>query len=99
VWQSVDDKSARLTLADGNTSATLLVTFGEDHLIAAVKADARGRTVGDKIEMTPWQGRFWGYTLTDGMRVPMKGEVEWLTNEGAKPYWRGRVASLRYQFN
>jgi hypothetical protein len=99
LWQSVDDTSAQLTLADGNTSATLLITFGTDYLIAAVKADARARTVGDKIEMMPWQGRFWDYTMTDGMRVPRQGEVEWLTPEGAKPYWRGRVTSLRYQFD
>jgi hypothetical protein len=99
VWQSVDDGSARLTLADGNTSATLLITFGPDHLIASAKADARARTVGEKTEMTPWQGRFWDYKLTDGMRIPQQGEVEWLTSDGAKPYWRGRVTSLRYQFD
>jgi hypothetical protein len=99
LWQAVDDKSARLTLVDGNTSATLLITFGTDHLIASAKADARSRTVGDKIEMTPWQGRFWDYTIVDGMRVPQQGEVEWLTPEGPKPYWRGRVTSLRYQFS
>jgi hypothetical protein len=99
VWESVDEKSARLTLADSATSATLLITFGSDHLISAVKADARAKTVGDKIEMTPWQGRFWDYTVINGMRVPQQGEVEWLTKDGAKPYWRGRVTSLRYQFN
>jgi hypothetical protein len=99
VWQGVDDKSARLTFADGNTSVTLLIKFGVDHLIESAKADARGRTVGDKIEMTPWQGRFWDYTTVDGMRVPQQGEVEWLTPEGAKPYWRARVTSLRYQFS
>jgi hypothetical protein len=98
VWQAVDDKSARLTLADGDTSATLLITFGADHLIASAKADTRARTVSDKIEMTPWQGRFWDYTTIDGMRVPQHGEVEWLTPEGAKPYWRGRITSLRYPF-
>ncbi len=98
-WEAVDDTSARLTLVDGKTTATLLITFGADHLIAAVKADARARTVGDKIEMTPWQGRFWDYTKRDGMRVPSQGEVEWLTPEGAKPYWRGQVSALRYQFD
>jgi hypothetical protein len=99
LWQAIDDTSARLTLSDDKVSATLLITFGKDHLISSVKADARARTVGDKVAMTPWQGRFWDYTIRDGMRVPQQGEVEWLTPEGARPYWRGRVTSLRYQFN
>ena len=33
-----------------------------------------------------------------GMRIPMTGEVAWLTPEGRKPYWRGTITSLRYEF-
>lgn len=32
------------------------------------------------------------------MRVPLDGEVAWLLPEGAKPYWRGRITKLRYEF-
>jgi hypothetical protein len=98
-WEAVDNDSARLTMTDGNLSVTLLVRFGADNLISSAKADARARTVGGKIEMTPWQGRFWSYARKDGILYPQQGEVEWLTREGAKPYWRGTVTSIRYEFD
>lgn len=32
------------------------------------------------------------------MRVPLDAEVAWLLPEGAKPYWRGRIIKLSYEF-
>ena len=32
-------------------------------------------------------------TDKESMRVPMTGEVAWLTREGRKPYWRGTITS------
>jgi hypothetical protein len=72
--------------------------FDEQGLIETVHADARGRTVGKDIVATPWQGRFWHYQERDGMLVPLDGEVAWLLPEGPRPYWRGRMTSIRYQF-
>jgi hypothetical protein len=98
-WQAVDDTSAKLTMRDGAMSATLLVSFGPDKLISAIKADARSRMVAGKMVMAPWQGRFWDYTLQDGMRIPLQSEVAWLMPDGPKPYFRGKTTSLRYEFN
>lgn len=47
---------------------------------------------------TPWQGRFWDYQLRDGMRVPLAGEVAWLLGEGPRPYWRGRIRDIDYEY-
>jgi len=32
------------------------------------------------------------------MHVPLDGEVAWLLPKGAKPYWRGRITKLSYEF-
>lgn len=32
------------------------------------------------------------------MLVPLNGEVAWLLPEGEKPYWRGRVSEIAYDF-
>jgi hypothetical protein len=48
--------------------------------------------------MTPWEGRFSNFQQRDGMRVPLTGEVAWLTPEGRKPYWRRTVTALGYAF-
>jgi hypothetical protein len=63
-----------------------------------VGAQARGRTVGGGVVPTPWQGRFWNYCERGGMRVPLDGEVAWLLAEGTKPYWRGHITGIVYEF-
>jgi hypothetical protein len=97
-WDAVDDYSAQANLKDGDVALTLLFHFNEDDTIDAVRADARGRMVGGTVVPTPWHGQFWNYTLLDGIRVPLDGEVAWLLPEGAKPYWRGRITQLNYEF-
>ncbi|MBI5259255.1 MAG: hypothetical protein HY855_22315 [Burkholderiales bacterium] len=97
VWTSVDSGSARVDLADGSVGASLLLRFDPaTGLIDSVRAEARGRTVGKAIVLTPWEGRWWDYAEHAGMKVPMSGEVAWLTPEGRRTYWRGRVTALAY---
>ena len=62
------------------------------------RAEARGRTLGKAVVMTPWEGRWSNYVEHDGLCVPTSGEVAWLTPQGRRPYWRGEVAALRYEF-
>ena len=74
------------------------VRFGDDALVRSARAEARGRTVGGQVVMTPWEGRWSNHQPRDGMRVPMSGEVAWLLPEGDKPYWRGTITALTYEF-
>jgi hypothetical protein len=97
-WEAVDDSSAHATLTDGPLTLKLLFRFNAEGLIDTVRAEARGRLVDGKTVNAPWQGRYWGYAVREGMRVPQEGEVAWLLPEGEKPYWRGRTASLSYEF-
>jgi hypothetical protein len=97
-WEAVDDRSARATLEEGETTLTMLFTFNEQDLIDTVRAEARGRTVGDRIVPTPWRGRFWNYEERGGMLVPIDGEVAWLLPEGEKPYWRGHITEISHEF-
>jgi hypothetical protein len=95
-WEAVDETSAKATLRDGEVAATLLFRFDAQGLIAAVSAEARGRTVQGKIVPTPWEGRWRNYEMREGMRVPTEGEAAWLLPSGAKLYWRGRAIGLDY---
>jgi hypothetical protein len=97
-WQAVDEHNARLTFADGSTTVSLTFHFGADDLIETVRADARARTMGGKTVMQPWEGRWWNYAWREGVRVPTQGEVAWLAPEGRKPYWRGQLQSLAYEW-
>ncbi len=98
-WRAVDEDAAQATLTDGAVSVTLSFRFNRHSgLIESARAEARGRTVGQRVVMTPWEGRWFDAAERDGMRVPMRGEVAWLTPEGRKPYWRGTVTALAFEF-
>lgn len=99
LWEAVSDRSAQGTLTEGDTKITMLFTFNEQDLIENVQAEARGRTVGDKIIPTPWRGHFWNYREYSGMQIPLDGEVAWMLPEGAKPYWRGSITEINYEFS
>jgi hypothetical protein len=97
-WEAVDDSSARATLVDGDITLTMLFTFDDAGLIASTRAEARGRLVEGTAVPTPWEGRVWDYEVRSGMLVPLSGEVAWILPEGPKPYWRGRIERLEYEF-
>ena len=98
-WEAVNDSSAKATLTDGETKVTLLFRFNEDGLITSVRAEARGRNVASEVVPTPWECLLWNYEIRDGMRVPIEGEVAWILREGPKPYWRGRITRINYEFS
>ena len=97
-WEAIDATSARASIADGGVQVALTFVFGRDGLIASVRAHARGRTVGDRVVPTPWEGRWTRYEERDGMRIPLEGDVAWLTGAGRLPYWRASISALRYEF-
>lgn len=97
-WAAVDAASARATMTDGPLTLTLLFRFGDDGLIASVHVDARAATVDGATVMLPWECRLSDYQTRDGMVVPMTGEVLYLTAEGERSYFRGRVTQLLYTF-
>ncbi|GIV78916.1 MAG: hypothetical protein KatS3mg050_3310 [Litorilinea sp.] len=98
VWEAIDDSQARATLNDGTTTVKLVFQFDDKGLISSVSSDGRYREVDGELVATPWQGRFWNYELRDGMLIPLDGEVAWLLSEGPKPYWRGRIQRIEYEY-
>jgi hypothetical protein len=97
-WEAVDDRSAYATLTEGTTSITMLFTFDEQGLIETVRAESRGRMVDGNGVPMPWRCRFWSYQERGGMLVPIDGEVAWVPPEGEKPYFRGRITEIYYEF-
>lgn len=97
-WEAVDDASAKAILTDGGTTVTALFRFNEEGLIESVRAEDRGRAVNGDMIPTPWEGRWRHYESRGGIRIPLEGEVAWILPEGPKPYWRGRITRIAYEF-
>ena len=97
-WQAIDAETAVAILTDEDISLSMRFHFGKDGLVDMFRAEARGRLVNDKITSAPWEGRFWNYAERSGMRIPLEGEVAWVSPDGNKPYYRGRIVTLNYEF-
>ena len=97
-WEPVDAYSANATLGDGPLALTLLFRFNEAGLIDAFRAEARGGMVAGVMVQAPWEGRFSNHQVCDGMQVPFTGEVAWMRPDGRKPYFRGTVTQVEYEF-
>jgi hypothetical protein len=97
-WEAVDEHSANASITDGPLTLTLLFRFNEAGLINSVRAESRGGMVGDKLVMMPWECSLSDYRLRDGMTVPITGEAAWIRPEGMKPYFRGTITSVSYEF-
>ena len=92
-WEAVDDHSARATLEDGGTTASLVFHF-EDWRVERVHAEARYRQEDD--DFAPWTGYLGAYEEFEGIRVPTEAEIEWTLPDGDHPYWRGEIETVRY---
>jgi hypothetical protein len=97
-WQAVDASSADATMADGDIRLTLRFTFGADGLTESARADARGALIDGKVVMLPWGGRMSNYQERGGMQVPLTAEAAWLPTGDRKPYWRGTIHSIEYEW-
>jgi hypothetical protein len=97
-WEAVDEHSATASITDDGLTLTLLFRFNQADLIDSVRAEARGAMVGNEVVMMPWECSLSGYEVRDGMTVPINGEAAWMRPDGRKPYFRGAVKTLTYEF-
>lgn len=93
-WEAIDDTSARGTLTDGATTVSLVFQFNAEGAIATMRAEARYR---DKLTAMPWGGRFWEYSVCDGMLIPLRGEVGWEHPEGTRLYYKGLITEINWE--
>lgn len=94
-WEAIDDTSARGTLTDGTTTVSLVFAFNPEGAIATCRAEARYR---DQVTAMPWCGRFWEYSVRNGMLIPLEGEVGWEYPEGTRLYFKGTITEIDYEF-
>lgn len=99
-WDAVDAASANATIVDGPISLTLLFRFNEAGLIASVRAEARGASVGKDgvMVMLPWDCALSDYQPQGGMLIPMTGEAAWVRPQGRRVYFIGHVRRLSHEF-
>jgi len=90
-WQPIDDRTARATLTDGDTSVWLDFHFGSRGEIVSASTPGRYRDVDGIAVLTPWKCEYSDYRCVDGELIPMSGEAAWRLPHGTLPYCRIRI--------
>ena len=97
-WAPRDDRSAIVTLRDGVTQVSLALAFDDRGFVTFVSGD-RFKESGGSYTIRPWEIRCDEHSERNGMIIPLRCEVAWVTNGTAEPYWRGRITSITYGYN
>lgn len=96
-WTPIDDRSARATLTDRGTTATLVFHFNDTDEVARVEGERSFTKSDGTAENRPWRGYWRDYAERGGMWVPTRGEVAWVHPEaGEVSYWRGQLHTFAY---
>ncbi len=97
-WKSIDASRARATLTDSGTTVSLEFRFNDKGEVTEIYAPGRYREVEGKYVLTPWRISVSHYEERAGMRIPLEGEAAWQIRGGVRPYWKGRIVDVRYDF-
>ena len=97
-WTPIDDRSARATIADRGTTASLIFHFNDRAEVERVTGWRPFLRTDGAPESQPWTGRWRAYARRDGMCVPTKGEVAWGAPGDEETYWRGTIDEVAYSF-
>ncbi len=95
-WSDLGDGRYEVAMdtGGGRAAVTLLLDVSGD--IAGMEAERRRTTdeAGNPVEL-PWRGTFSDYAEIGGRRIPLRGEVGYLFEDGYEAYWRGTIAGYR----
>lgn len=97
-WTPIDERSARATIADRGTTASLIFHFNDRAEVERVTGWRPFLRTDGAPESQPWTGRWGDYAQRNGMWVPTQGEVAWGAPGQEEAYWQGHIDDLRYTF-
>lgn len=96
-WTPRDEHSSFVTLSDHDTAVTLLFQFGDNGMPMMITGDRYKEDQG-QYSLHTWQIFCHQATPQDGLTIPLRCEVAWVIDGMRQPYWRGRIASIEYQY-
>jgi hypothetical protein len=97
-WAARDDRSARVSIRDGDAEVGLVFEFEPEGFVTAMHGDRYKEDHG-RYSLQPWTIACNEYEERDGMLIPLHCEVAWMKDGRAESYWRGRITSVSYRYN
>jgi hypothetical protein len=97
-WTACDDRSARVSIRDGDAEVGLVFEFDPTGLVTAMHGD-RYKEDNGRYSLQPWTIACDEYQERGGMLIPLHCEVAWMKDGRTENYWRGRITSVSYRYN
>jgi hypothetical protein len=94
-WESIDSRSAKVTLQLSSLKALAVLHFDDDSRLCNVTAQRYMIDAG-RFRLREWSGQFSEYRLIAGMLIPARANVLWRLEAGDFEYFRGQVTEVEY---
>lgn len=96
-WRATGPDKAEASITASGVTVTLEFTFNAAGEVVSVYSPARYREDKGRFVATPWGARLSDYVQIGPYRVPSKGEVYWLTEQGEFLYWRAVIHDFEFE--
>lgn len=83
---------------EGLITVKMPFRFGKEGSIDSIFVEGRATTVGTETVLMPWECRMLNYQTKGGMRVPLTGAVLYILPTGERPYFKGTIETVDYEF-
>jgi hypothetical protein len=95
-WEPIDARSARATLLDGGSPASVTFEFDDEGKISGIRAQRYRDAGGGQAVLTPWLGHVGDYREFNGVRIPTSVEVAWKLDGREFSYARFQVTAVEF---
>ena len=94
-WEAIDNSSARVTITDGDLSASAAMRFDEEGALTTFTGERYHEVDGEYVKDT-WETPMTRYGEFNGLRLPVEGEAVWRMSSGDFSYIRLEITALEY---
>ena len=95
-WEAIDDSTVRVSITDGNLTATGTAEIDTEGRLVAFRAE-RHAMVGKAFELRPWTAPTYAYGEFEGLRLPVRGAAVWTLADGTElPYIEVELTDVEY---
>jgi hypothetical protein len=95
-WEAIDDSTVRVSITDGDLTATGTLEIDAEGRLVAFRSE-RHAMVGKAFELRPWSAPTYAYGEFEGLRLPTSGAAVWTLPDGTElPYIEVELTDVAY---
>lgn len=93
-WRQLDQQTVEVSVGQGQARVSVRLAFDAAGDMVGAFTPNRPRSVGDRVEYSPWRGIWFDYQTLFGHRIPTRGEVSWELDTGLFTYWQAQITAI-----